>query len=253
MGIITNTPGSEALVEWAKHNQVSSKGLSSLQEALTHPQLESLHGAMIEADADSHRDDTATFLAALAQLQEKAPELELHYKATGVDFVAAWSLASPMRKNSQDPNEVRFYHWADAGTAEQFFAATVIGVRVGITYRRKFDVRSLHRWVVGRREHGSQFSTMAGDTFSVWRSPAEWMPPVDASRYDAKHCVALINELLEGERSRQSLAERIGISKQYLGWLINEKRNPSYGIQYCLEGLVGPVEPPVLKPPASKS
>lgn len=240
---LMSDPAADSFVTWA---QQARPGLTTLQQALCHPQREALQAVLGEHGANAPEEAIVTLLACVGQLQEKSPVLERHYRQTGVDFVAVWALASPLRETSKDPNEQRFLTWATAQTWEAFFEASVIGVRVLMTYRRPFDLRSLYRWVMCRAENPQQFDTLARDSFATWQAPADWLPDVDASRHDHAHCRAIIDELLHQGWERQALSERLGITPQYLGLITREKRSASYGLQVCLELLRGPVEAPTL-------
>lgn len=248
MHTMPNHTGSEALVNWSMNNNLSLKGLDSLEMGLQHPMLGSLHEALSKADPNAALEDSAVLLACIAQLKAKSPVLERHYQKTGVDFVATWALASPMRNGSLDPNEKRFINWAEATTVSSFFLATVIGVRVLMTYRRPFDLRTLFLWLLARRNDSEEFGNSAKDCFSTWRAPADWMPTVDASRHDPAHCLALINELVGNGWGREELASRIGVTSQYLGLVMRERRSPSYGVQLALELLAGPAHAVMLTP-----
>lgn len=239
---------SDALVSWAQQSPVSLSETSSLEKALRTPLSNQLQQALADAGQQICQNGTATLIACIAQLQAKSPDVERHFLKTGVDFVAAWALASPMRETELDPNAKRFMEWAEAKSWERFFNATVIGVRVLMTYRRPFDLRSLNDWVMTKASAGASFEQMAKESFSTWQAPADWIPEVDASRHDAAHCRAIIAELLNGEWGKKDLSKRIGISQQYLGLLERGQRSASYGLQLTLELLRGPVKPPVLTP-----
>lgn len=244
----------DAFVAWVQTQEVKLDGLVSFDAAVKHPLTADLAATMSEIQPSLPIEALALLVTSAAQLQAKSPVLDRHYRSTGVDFVAVWALASPVRVASTDPNEQRFYRWARAESWENLYEAGVIGVRVLMTYRRPFDLRTLFNWVAFRASEPASFSQAAEDSFSVWQTPVDWVPEVDASRHDSGHCRAIVEELLAEGWKRESLAERLGVTPQYLGLITRQQRSASYGLQVALELLRGPTEETVLKAkPASRS
>lgn len=243
---------SASFINWAKNQpDAGLEGLESLDAALSHPQVEALSTKLAEEGAPLPMEAVATLVASLAQLQQKSPVLEKHYRSSGVDFVAVWALASPLRRASEDPNEARFRRWAGAEDWETFFGATIIGVRVLITYRRPFDLVTLFRWVALRSTTPRDFPSAASDAFTTWQAPADWVPEINAARHDPEHCRALIREMLDAGWKRADLGDRLGVTPQYLGLITKGKRSSSYGLQVSLELLCGPADSPTLSKTSS--
>lgn len=233
--------GAEIFIEWAQSAKLSPEKLPTLAGACDDPSVHQLKDLLVDAWPNCPIDALACLAVMTAQLKAKSPHCEAHYLPTGIDAVAAWALASPMRGEGVDPNHARFNNWVDASDWESFFMASSVGVRVLITYQRRFDLRTLYHWVRFRAINSLDcFRETARSTFETWQAPGDWMPPTDASRCDQERIRLLIDHLLNNGYKKDVLSERLGVSTQYLGMLLRGVRDGSYGLQVQLELIRGP-------------